>query len=57
MSSDRGLTRAYRKVRDYYGIMGAGILKGVFFGIPISHTPAVMYEAAGHARYPQAMSH
>ncbi|KAH3772015.1 hypothetical protein DPMN_173346 [Dreissena polymorpha] len=43
-------------VRDYYGIMGACILQGVFFGITNSHTPALMYEAAGHARYPQAMS-
>ncbi|KAH3722162.1 hypothetical protein DPMN_065115 [Dreissena polymorpha] len=36
--------------------MGACILQGVFFGITNSHTPALMYEAAGHARYPQAMS-
>ncbi|XP_045181316.2 monocarboxylate transporter 3-like [Mercenaria mercenaria] len=43
-------------LRGYWAIFAAIILQGAAFGMNNSQTPAIMFEASGLSKYPQAMS-
>ena len=41
---------------DFWPLFVANLLYGISFGITVAQAPAIMFDIAGHARYPQAIA-